>query len=274
MTAPAELLDDHWDVLHAVAYYHLLTIEQMQRVGVAGGSRRRIDDAVRLLKRKYLIDGNEARQVAYFDHVAAQHWLTRRGAEVVGAVGSRRTSKSLREAKHRIAIVDVHIDLRAWVMAAGGSLEQFVPDFTPGRRWGHKPTKIEGSGHSFSPDALAKVTLADGKGRILVLEVERGGDRQDRAAFRRGIEHWRGVAGSEVVEDRLNASGAARFLLVFQSAEMRRKAMAQWPDPADAIWHRFFCKGLDELAGDFNVGWWQPGGGRHTLFPAGLAVSG
>lgn len=268
MTRPPALNADQREVLAALGLYHLMTVEQLQRVGAANGSKRRVEAALTLLIRKHLVSRKEAETIAYKDRLPAVHWLVPKGAAELGdGQGSERRFRGVSQTRHRMAIVDVHIALREWAHEAGAGVT-FVADFEPAGARQPKPTTLLYAGHKFSPDALAGVELPGGERLALALEVERGGAIEDRNPFRDGLPHWRGVAEDEVMENVLGLDRPARFLMVFQSAEMRRKALGDWAkaEPAAPVWRRFYCKGLDELGPDFGAGWWQPNGAQSALF--------
>ena len=272
-------------MLAALSTYRLLNPQQMLRVGVAR-SIETIRLEARVLERKGLIGGSpplkdrkrSKRLVSGVTALPCLHWLTRKGAEILvaegdgDAIGARREMGDEGHIMHRIRTVDAHIALRQWAATADRKVNWFVTDFEPGSDGRHKATKIDYEGEHgphFIPDALADLIGPDGHSRLMVLEIERGRrDAKRLSDFKDKIGQLREVSERGIVETTRpkKPKHRARFLVIFATAELRRKQLAAWPDPDADAWANFFVKSDDELA-DFNAGWWRPGGRfRRPLF--------
>lgn len=276
-----------WDILEALATYHLMTAELLMRAGV-GRDLRRVREAAWHLVRLDLIAFREKKFIQDEGTRSGLYWLRPKGVETLATEGieahcSDRTLRTRNEVQHRLAIVETHIALRHWaatIDATVWAVQDFAPD-APGRQ---KATTVDlrclaagqKSTGTFIPDLLAKVTPPDGITRLLVFEIERGGENGDLSEFRRWkLPKLRKVIASDELADVLGVENRARFLVVFKDARCREKALAKWPAPVLALWDDVYVKALDELAGEFGGGWWQPGGRRrcHLIEGVGLGFA-
>lgn len=266
-------------LLKALHVYRLLTYDMMRRVGV-GRDPGALAGAARYLHARGLVGRHEGVLVSRVTSLPLIYWLTPRGAGALfqhdgtDAVGSERTFGDLHEVLHRLGIVDIHIALRAWAEAAGVELLQYVTDFEPGSRGRHKATKIDGPGLTFVPDALAWLRLpGESEADLLVIELERGGERGDLTRFFSGSQNrgkltfLRTVSAGCYIENALGTPARPlarpRFLVVFKDNALREKALARWNaarfEPNHDDWSWFFIKSLPEVAADPGGGWHQPG---------------
>jgi hypothetical protein len=258
--------------LDALATYQLLNADQLRRLGVARDIRD-VRHALHGLEGCRWIDRTEAALVSGVTRLPALYWITAKGAERAAALGipargSDRELGTKTEIEHRMGIVEVHMALRTWAAGAGVAVDWVTVDFEAGSPGRHKATTFSvPTGGLFIPDMLAQVTPADREPRLVVVEVERGGAAESLSKFSRVKLPWLlHVSRSEVVENTFGVDRAARFLVVFQNTGMKRRALDKWMSPELDEWERFFVKGLDELAGDFNTGWAQPSGTAVNLF--------
>jgi hypothetical protein len=263
----------------------------MHQLGSLGRDRTKIGSLARLLVRKNLAARTDAPLIAGVRRLPHLYWLTHRGAATLNeldgregelaALGADRRFGTENEVLHRIGVVELHMAARAWCERAGVALDGFTLDFEPGSHGRHKATTIAGKGYRFTPDALAWVRSAEVNApRLLVIELERGGQRGDLSKFfREKLPHLRALAEGGYLDRHPGLPAELAFLIVFGSHAKRkdgtprllhREALGAWPDPAARVWDRFFIKSQDEAAADFGAGWWQPGGRpQRDLFPEG-----
>lgn len=293
LVLPPSQLEQVVRLLQALDLYRLLSHDMMRRIGVA--SRDAIGPLAEFARRRKLIDCTPANLFSGQRKVPHLYWLTHKGAATLNkfegraaddeAIGAARRFGHLNEVMHRIGLVELHIAARAWCHAAGYDLDGFTVDFEPGSYGRQKKTAFKGDGWGYAPDGLAWVRRpGDAAPRLLVLELERGGEAGDLYPFfKHKLPHMRAVAAGEYVEDHFGLGAAARFLIVFGSHATKRdgtrrplhqEALARWPDPADPVWDGFFIKSEDEATENFGLGWHQPGDrpGR-DLFKAARAAS-
>lgn len=252
--------------LEALVTYRLLSVQLMVRAGV-GRDPGDIREALRVLVRKGWLDQTEAPLVSGVRRLPSLYWITMKGAEGCATlgleiIGSRRRLRTMHEILHRLAIVETHIALRAWAPGAGVRVDWLVTDFEPGSAGIHKPTAVG----NFVPDALASVTPPDGWFRMLVVEVERGGEVGDLHKWRRKLPLLGEVCRNHVVEQYFQSERGARFLVIFRDRRMAERALARWENPTDPVWGRFFVKSLDRLGEPFGEGWDRPGASGISLF--------
>lgn len=249
-------------VLEQLAVYRYLTAPQLLRLGVTQ-SRDHLWERLRWLERRGLI----GRQRFGVDPNAGKMpdilWLTASGAEYVPdtiAPEGHRPQGSA-DIRHRVATVDMLIALRMWAAAHGWHIPWLKTDFDPGKP-GHKATSVPlKSGEPYIPDAVALLTAQAGKPYPLVLEVYRGGWRNDIGHFKRQLPRLIQAADSEAVESAHAFPTLARYLLTFHTADMLRQALAALPDPRSDRWEAFFFAEHGAVVGDF-VGAWRDVSGR------------
>jgi hypothetical protein len=243
--------------LEALATYKLLNAKQMQRLGVARDIRE-VRHALRDLVAVGWIGQSQATLISGVKRLPSLYWVSAKGAETLAPIGietlgSRRRMKQAFEIEHRMAIVEAHMALRAW---SGASVDWFLGDFEPGSPGFHKATTVRG----FTPDAIARIHPPDGIPRLLVFEIEWGGEDERLTGFWRKLGKLHKACQDELVEDEFGVERAARFLILFQSEAMQARALSKWQLlPAVPEWENFYTKALDSLTGDFGAGWLQPG---------------
>lgn len=257
---------DRRGVLTEVARYRMMTRTQLLRVRAAP-TEKRIRAALRTLERVGYLDITEAERQGGTEPTRTESliYLTKPGelaAAEMGleqAWGSKRTIRTGNEVEHRVAIVDAHIALRAW---AGDWLEEIIVDFEPGSGGRHKSTRIDIGADEIVPDTVAALVFpGTEEPQVVVLEVERGGRRSDLSGFfREKLPRLRKAADTRLVERRTGNEDPVRFVVIFQTREVRDKALARWPDPDAEEWGLFYVKALADVTGpDFNGGWMRPG---------------
>lgn len=272
-------------LMQALHTYRLLTYDMMRRVGVARDLAG-IAAAARYLHKHGLIGRHEGVLVSRVTALPLIYWLTPRGATALHnldgteAIGSKRTFGDLHEVLHRLGIVEIHIALRAWAGRSGVEVVRYITDFEPGTSAGpHKATKIDVPGFTFVPDALAWLRLPDEQEpRLLVVELERGGERGDLTRFfsasKGKLSFLRTVSAGHYIENALGEPSrplaSPRFLVVFKDDALRGKALDKWNterfEPEHQDWAWFFVKSLSEVAGNFGDDWHQPGRVPRPLF--------
>lgn len=263
--------------------YQMLNARQIHRLGVAGDIRD-VRHALHGLEGCRWIRKTRAALISGVKRLPALYWITTKGAAGAAALGIEATGSDRelgteQEIEHRIGIVEVHMALRAWAASAGATVDEVVVDFeatgptgpTAGKKDRlRKATSIvdDDSGFLYVPDMLARVTLAgETEPELLVVEVERGGAAANLSKFRSVKLPWiLRACQTDLVERTFGADHAARFLVIFQHGNMKRRALEKWILPELPEWRLFFVKSLDELAGDFNAGWAQPFGALVSLF--------
>lgn len=259
--------------LDALAQFRFLTVDLMRRAGV-GRDLKNLRAALDVMVRKGWV-GRTA-EVPFLPGVGRLphlYWLRQDGAELVGTLTGRKPKAPVRgtvtavaDLPHRLAIIETHLALREWAGAAGVSLDWFRGDYEAGSLALQRATTMPHGEGRYTPDAIAQVTLPDGKARLLVIEVYRGGRANSLDHFRRKLPELRDVARLGSVERHHQTAVTARFMILFTDGEMCRKALDRWPDASDALWERFFVRSMDEMSGDLNASWRRPGGSERSLF--------
>jgi len=271
-------------MLQALHTYRLLTYDMMRRVGV-GRDPAGLSAAARYLHARGLIGRHQGVLVSRVTALPLIYWLTPKGAKALhdfdgtDAVGSERTFGDMHEVLHRLGIVDLHIALRSWASRVGVEVVRYTTDFEPGAAGRHKATKIDVPGFTFVPDALAWLRLpGEHEARLLVIELERGGERGDLTRFfsasKGKLSFLRTVSAGHYIENALGEPSRPlaqpRFLVVFKDEALRVKAMDKWDtdrfEPEHPDWAWFFIKSLPEAAADFGDDWHQPGREQRPLF--------
>ena len=278
MATAFDLEPDHLQLMRELHTYRLLNYDMMRRLGSLGRDRERIGAAARYLVRRNLANCTEAPLVSRVTRLPHLYWLTPRGAATLNnldglseddaAIGASRRFGEMHEVLHRVGIVELHIAARSWCGTAGAALDGFTTDFEPGSRGRHKATAIGHAGDRLTPDAVAWVRLpGEDDQRALLFELERGGTGEALGPFfRHKLPRMRTWAAGNRVEEKLDLSSLARFLIVFASESMRSKALARWPEPEAPEWARFFIKSLPEALADFGGNWHQPGRQPRPLY--------
>jgi hypothetical protein len=241
--------------LRALAAYRLLTIELMRLAGV-GRDVKNLRAALAVLKRWGLLERREGGFTPGLGKNPDVFMLTPKGAQKLMELngdGVRLTVPSItvgvRLLLHSLGIVHWHIQLTRWAETNATVIEG---------------QDREGKPLLYLPDAFAEITPPDGLGRLLVLEYYRA----DLGHALRKQSGLRAAARAVVVENHLQPNGKsrARFLVVFETVELREGYLQRWPEPASDDWRGFYVKTLDELE-DFASDWWKPDGSKASLLP-------
>jgi len=254
-------------ILQQLAIYRYLTAQQLHRLGVSGGARLdHVWERLRYLERlklvgrqRFGVDPNEGKMPDVI-------WLTARGAEYVeGATFAGRRPQGGADIRHRLAIVDVHISLRAWAARHGWRVVEVRTEFDPSGRTAKATAVPLQDGQTYVPDALALVS-PDDETRVLVIEVYRGGWKANLEHFRRQLPKLAAVAENSCVESELRATRRARFLLTFYGSQMLEQAIRAVPDPDSERWAGFFFGEQSAVTADFSASWHDVrGNGRELL---------
>lgn len=271
MTSNAVLTSVQQRALEELATYRFLTIDLMRRVGVGSDPKNLRTALAPMLRHHWVGRTATVPTTPGLGRLPHLYWLRPSGAALVGDLrgeepppSTARTVTAVEELPHRIAIIETHIALRAWAASAGVSLDWFRGDYEPGSGKLQKATTLPYPAGRYTPDALAQITPADGKPRLLVIEVYRGGRRYTLDHFWKKLPQLREVCEAEAVERHHAAPRKARFVVLFSDEAMRGGAISRWPDHGAPLWARFFVKHVGELS-DFNAGWWHPNGARRAL---------
>jgi hypothetical protein len=269
-------------VLEALATYQMLNASQMHRLGVARDIRD-VRHALHGLDGCRWIRKTGSALISGVKRLPALYWITTKGAAGAAALGIEATGSDRelgteQEIEHRIGIVEVHMALRAWAASAGATVDEVVVDFeatgpvdpdAEKKDRLRKATSIvdDDSGFLYVPDMLAWVTPpGEPEPQLLVVEVERGGAAANLSKFRSvKLPRILRACQTDLAERAFGAAHAARFLVIFQHGNMKRRALEKWIFPDVPEWELFFVKSLDELH-DFNGGWAQPFGAVVSLF--------
>lgn len=264
--------------LEALAEFRLLSLPLMQDIGV-GRDRKHLGDCLRSMYRRRLI-GRTATppMLPGIGRLPHLYWLRKGGAELLGNLtgetvppSRERPIEVSEEIPHRLGIVETHIALKRWADSAGISLDWFLPSYGPGASTLKAATAMpHKEGEPYIPDAVALVTLPEGGSRLLVIEVYRGGRRGDAGHFRRKLPQLLEVAQLATVERHFKVENAARFLVIFSSSDLMRKALSGWPPKEGRLLQRFFVKSLP-FDGNFGADWVQPHGDLRPLFRGKLS---
>lgn len=272
MRTPYPLTSDQIEILIALDFFRLLTIEQGVRFGLAPNAAK-LRSILRPLILAGLVKHTPDTLISGVTKLARLHYISTKGAHALqhagypDLAGARRTIRDGNEILHRRGVVDIHLALHLWTQRAGLQSEQLITDFETGSRGRVKATKLDAD--PFPVDALAWITGPDGVRRALLIEFDRGGERGDLQRVRRKWPTWRRLALNSDVEDELEVTNGVRFVVVFKDAAFRDKALKKWPDRNSPDWQTFFVKALPDLWADFNGGWLQPSGKTRRLFSFG-----
>jgi hypothetical protein len=254
--------------LEALATYRLLTVELMRLAGVGQdvkhlrASLAKLDRLGFLHRRGWDFTPGQGRQPNL-------HMLSKKGAKVLTELRSDgvevKTPASLTQAvqhiPHWLGVVHWHIALRTWAASAGVNVNWVRTEFE--RSGGLKrATALDSDNGQYIPDALAQITPADGKARLLVLEYYRA----SLAHALRQLPAVGDVAVAGNVETHFNSPLRARFVVVFETPALRDQALARWPERSAETWQAFFVKSAADLSA-FNDGWRTPGGNLVSLLP-------
>lgn len=259
-------------ILLALGQYRLLTIAQIERLGISG--RKHIGERLALLVRANYVA--RTRSLATSPGV---HWLTPKAATHFGPVFGEEwaraaSGKGFTDNLHmpqRLATIDVCLAVRAWIGRVGWQLESLRTDFDARGSDLKRATALEWGGVSYVPDALGEVTDTDGVPWAFAVEVETGGLSERLDNFKALLPARLEVMGKRVIDYALGRSGggklaAARMLFVFSSVAMLERAMNTLPDRESRTWRAVFFKALPEVVEDFGGAWLQATGERRNPF--------
>ncbi len=235
--------------------YHLMTVEQLQRVGAADGSKRRVrrgTDAADCAST--WSPGRTRKPSRTATGVPAVHWLVPKGAPNWARDGDRIGGfRGVHQTRHRLAIVDVHIALREWAHGAGAGVT-FVGGLRTGRSTAaeaHHARLRRPQVHPGCPDGRGAGQRRAGGARAR--------DRARGAPSKIGI---RSAKAETLARGRRGSGDGARSgprcarqipdaVPVGRDAAEGPSGTGPRPSRRRRLWRRFYCKGMDELA-DFN----------------------
>lgn len=258
--------------LEAVATYQLVTAKLLQLAGV-GRDLKHLRAALGKLAGHKLIHARKAAWGFGLGQSPALYMLTPKGeqalAELKGenapGTARRRMTEGVENIRHWLGVAEWHIRLRRWAEAEGVRVDWVVTEYSPAPGL-KRATQIEwGTGERYTPDAIAQVMPRDGDGspRLLVLEYYRGA----AGHALKQLDGLRRASTHKTVETHFNAPRAARYMVIFDTPELRDTVHRKWPDPSSEDWRPFFSKTLAELD-PFNSGWALPAGDPRPLLPA------
>jgi hypothetical protein len=231
-------------LLHALARYRLLTIQQAHEYLALHRDRSRIGDELRKLTRLgYVRKYTQQRNMAGPDI----HWLTPKGARETAQLASARAGRVVivspprlderpRTAwplRQRLATVECRFLFELWADNTGGRLERFEAEFDP-----HPSGKLEkalelewqrvsGEAATYAPDAAGIIRLSDSTRTLFALEVETGGEGGSIGNYTLRLPDRLGAFEDFALERAWNWDGerAARLLFVLRLPEMLRPAL-------------------------------------------------
>jgi hypothetical protein len=266
LNSPIVLSGVQYRILDALAKYRMLTVGLMQRAGV-GRDVKHLREALRALERLGLVHIKPWGFTAGAGRNPSLHMLTPKGAKVLAEVNGedipvkapRNVTTAVQHIPHWLGVIEWQIALRTWAESEGVSVDWVQTEFerTDALK---RATTLEMDGLRYIPDAIAQITPPDGKARLLVLEYYRA----NRAHAVKQLEGLKAAASSAIVETHFNSPRRARFVVVFDTGELRDKVLSAWPDKSSSDWKGFYLKALDELS-YFNAKWRQPSGGTAFL---------
>jgi len=261
-------------LLVAMATFRFLTIPQAVRLGIGG--RENIGERLGRLRNAGYVGalGNSPL------HGPRVHWLTKRGAEAAGellppGVALNVPSRAYRGGAHlraRVGIVDCHIALVVWARQAGYVLDSACTEFSRNPQTLSPATTLPAGEGTYTPDAIFQLTAPDGRRRLLVLELERGGFSGNPDHFRAMMPSRTEVIRTFAVEKALDwpqAHGAARFLFVFATPEMMAAATRRLPELEASFWRSVYFKAHPAVVAGFAAEWSKADGSTEELFPQG-----
>lgn len=269
MTDTISLTPVEISALGAVATYQLVTAKLVQLAG-AGRDLKHLRAALGKLEGHKLIHARRAPSMFGEGKGPGLYMLTPKGeqalAELKGedtpGTARRRMTEGVENIRHWLGVAEWHIRLRRWAEAEGTRVDWVVTEYSPSPKGLNRATQVVwGDGARYTPDAVAQVTPRDGSPRLLVLEYYRGA----AGHALKQLDGLRRVSAHKVVETHFKAALAARYMVVFDTPELRDTVHRKWPDPRSDDWRPFFSKTLSELD-PLNPGWATPTKDRRPLF--------
>lgn len=254
-------------ILEALATYRLMTVELLRLAG-AGRDVKHLRGALAKLARQGLIVSRDGGFTPGKGRNPGLHMLTPKGAAALAllnpdappAQAARAMTAGVQHVPHWLGVVVCHMALRGWASTAGVSVDWVKTEFE--RAEGLKrATRLEGAQGPYIPDALAQITMPDGRPRFLVLEYYRN-------SLQHALSKLPGVGDASatmLVETHFKSKIRARYAIVFETVELRDRALARWPERHGHQWKSCFVKAASELD-DFNSGWVKPSGETVSLF--------
>jgi hypothetical protein len=261
-------------ILNALARYRLLSVSQAERIGIArrwhlGDRLRSLETAglVSVIRRGRMLGPNvyslTPKGASTLEAWAAEDGETR-------TIGVRRSPFRLGpHLVQRLAIVDVHIALREWAEASGGSVDEVRMEYDPNPNSLEPATSIMLRGARYTPDGLLAVTDSAGEAWLFVLEVETGGPSNSLDNFRAHLPERLDVFERDVLEDAVGwpeTCRAARLLFVFQTPDMLLRAIRLIGRSDREVWKRVFFNSLPSVVAGFANGWVQVDGSQGSPF--------
>lgn len=261
---PLQLSAADEQVLAALGQYRLLTMQQIERLGIA--NRKHAGERLKRLAEAGYVDSVRGSPMApgvfwltlkaakHFADVFAPEWT--QSASAKGFSGSAHLGQ-------RVAIVDVCISLRTWAERTGCQVKTLRTDFDGGSADLKRATSLSWNGITYTADALGELIDANGLPWVFALEVETGGHGERLDNFQAKLQHRLDVIRNRHIDRAMNrppGSRAARMLFVFKSAAMLDHALKSLPEPSARVWEAIYFKALPDVVADFGESWVQSTG--------------
>ena len=244
-------------VLETLSVYRFLTLEQMQRIGVAR-DRKHLGERLNTLASHGLIGVLTWGVYPGLGRLPRMFHLKAKGAKALaGFVRVDEAEvpyvpgapKFEMDHLHRRATVDCHIALNQWAEREGRKVHNFRAYYFA------KPLRLRlPSGQGLSPDAVFDVTNADGQPVLTALEVCLDRRGTDRARILKQMESHRAVMETGALADALGLQRGNRLLAAFESAASRdaiRQSLAA-DIKFSAFSNLFLFVLLEDLRQDFD----------------------
>ncbi|MCF8472199.1 MAG: replication-relaxation family protein [Sphingomonadaceae bacterium] len=267
---PLQLSAADEQMLAALGQYRLLTMQQIERLGIA--NRKHAGERLKRLAAAGYVDSVRGSPMApgvfwltlkaakHFADVFAPEWA--QSASAKGFSGSAHLGQ-------RVATVDVCIGLRAWAERTGYQVKTLRTDFDGGSADLKRATSLTWNGVTYTADALGELIDASGAPWVIALEVETGGHGERLDNFQAKLQHRLDVISGRHIDRAMNrppGSRAARMLFVFKSAAMLGRALKSLPEPAAKHWQAIFFAALPDVVENFGGPWLQATGERRNPF--------
>ena len=255
------------DLLTGLNRFRLLTADQCVRLGMA--NPKHVRERLRRLLKAGLIHVTERGGLAG-PHV---YCLAPKGATTAAEWSEGRLALTPRKApfgdtehlNQRVAIVDVHMGLRAWAESVGAVVPWVRVEFDPNPSGLAPVTTVTHASLRYDADAVAHVTTADCENWLLAVEMETGGRTGSLSNFKARLDDRLTAFEQHVLEHALDwpknspTHRAARLLFVFKSPLMLEEAKKVARRKGGSVWRRVFFNSLPTVVDGFASGWWQVG---------------
>lgn len=269
-----------FDVMSALARYRFLTVDVILQAGICS-DRAHLGERLRYLLKSGLLDNAPVSVEPGRGRIAAFWWLSKRGGEIVSDELGKAVKTPLARTvlpmhrKHREGVVQCAIALDALAARLGGHIDGFSFEF---EKVGHtgadkfeRATTLPVGEAVLVPDALAAVTLPDGKARPVVIEFENGSNAADSRNFLKKLEAYgKALSAQErAIQRKMNLEAAPRVLVVCADAALLKSILTHWPDKSmPQKWSPFFLQTLDALKANPLTDWHRIGAPDAPLFKA------